>query len=183
MSAQSRELAVKALERSLALTHPGNGGSMLAYRLGVLDAFSELGVLDAEAVGGWRARFERAARALEPVSAEVHARAVELLERELATAATEAERPDPRAQRESFLTKLQALLETGSIGWDEKSTRAHCPRPRRVRPPADIPNPHARPPHSAAFVHWQLRPLRLLLSRLGEVSAFVSRWAAASPPG
>ena len=122
MSEEARELAVEALERLLALTHPAEGGSMLAVRLGILDAFSELGVLDADAVGEWRSRFERAARALEPVSAEVHARAVELLERELANAATEAERPDPLGRRERFLAKLQALLETGSIGWDERSS-------------------------------------------------------------
>ena len=121
MSEDARGLALKAVERLLAGTHPGEGESMLAYRLGMLDAFSQLGVLDAEALGGWRARFERAARALEPVSTEVHACAVELLERELASAAARAERSDPVGRCDRFLAKLQALLETGSIGWHDRS--------------------------------------------------------------
>ena len=120
MSADPRALAVKALERSLALTHPGEGGRLLAYRLGGVDAFFELGVIDAAARSEWGERFERAARTLEPVSPELRARAVELLERELASAASSAGDPGPLGPRETFLAKLQALLETGSIDWSDR---------------------------------------------------------------
>ncbi len=121
MSEDAHRLAVKALERSLALTHPGEGGGLLAHRLGIVQAFFDLGVIDRDALHEWSERFERAAQALEPVPAEPRARAVELLERELARAASTSEAFEPLGPRESFLAKLQALLETGYIDWADKS--------------------------------------------------------------
>jgi len=138
VSGDAHRLAVKALEQSLGLTHPGES-SVLDYRLGRAQAFVDLGVIDVEAMHDWKERLERAAQALEPVSAESRARAVEL-PRELARAESASESFDPLGPRESFLTKLQALLEIGHIewrdrsAWVESSTRSH-PRHRRVLGP------------------------------------------------
>lgn len=121
MSEDTYRLAVKALERSLALTHPGEGGSLLAYRLGIVQAFVDLGVIDGDALHDWSERFERASQALEPVSVKSRARAVELLERELARTARAGETFDRLGPREPFLAKLQALLETGHIDWGDRN--------------------------------------------------------------
>jgi len=145
-SGDVHRLAVKALERSLALSHPGEGGSLLAHRLGLVQAFVDLGVISAEGMHDWRERFERASQALEPVSAKSRARAVELLERELARAASASETFDPLGPRESFLAKLQALLETGHIDWRDRS--AWVEKLDEVAP--EPPSRPAAPPYDGA---------------------------------
>jgi hypothetical protein len=122
MSPSARELAVRSLEHWLSLTHPGEAGNSLDYRRGLTTALVELGVLEPEDQGHWTARFEAAGRPLEPPGAELHARAVELLERELSDAAKpQAKAGDSLGPRERFTTMLQALLETGIVGWDKRA--------------------------------------------------------------
>jgi len=145
VSGDAHRLAVKALEQSLGVTHPGES-SLLDYRLGRAQAFVDLGVIDGVALHDWKERFERAAQALEPVSAESRARAVELLDRELARAASASESFDPLGPRESFLTKLQALLETGHIQWRDKS--AWVEKLDKIAP--ETPSRSGAPPYDAA---------------------------------
>ncbi len=118
----ARELARKALERALGITKPGSG-PLSDYGRGLAGAFADLGLIETDQELEWSARFERSGRPLEPPSAELHARAVELLEQELDDRASDAEPgpDDSLGRRERFTTKLQALLETGIIDWGEGS--------------------------------------------------------------
>jgi hypothetical protein len=143
MSETPTALAVTALERALAGTHRGEPAGLLDHHVGLLDAFAELGVLDAETVSDWRSRFGRAARAPRRAGARDHARAVEMLERELARG---AQAPAALHTRESFSARLQVLLETGRIEWEDKP--GWTARLDAVAP--DTPAPSARPSYEAA---------------------------------
>ncbi len=145
MNLDARDLARKSLESALGITKPGFG-PLADYGRGLAGAFADLGLVDTDEELEWSARFERSARPLEPPPAELHARAVELLERELDDRAPDAEPgpDDPLGRRERFTTKLQALLETGIIDWAEGSDwtdrldRVFPDRSARPEPPAYV---------------------------------------------
>ena len=135
MSVAAYDRAVTTLERQLALVHPGEPEFLLDYRRGLTVALVELGVLRVEDQREWEARFGSAARPFGTPDPELRARAVELLEREL----TRVRTGDPLGPREQFTTRLQALLESGIVGWDEKpgfveKLDAVAPEPARPRP-------------------------------------------------
>ena len=141
MKLHARDLARKSLERTLGITKPGCG-PLSDYGRGLAGAFNELGLIDLHAELEWSARFERSGRPLEPPPADLHACAVELLERELEDRAPDIAADDPLGPRERFMTKLQALLETGVIDWGERSDwtdrldRVFPDRAIRREPPA-----------------------------------------------
>ena len=139
----AHEWALRTVERALAHTYPGDAAAAMGeYRRGVVGALVELGVLSQSEQREWSARMERAAQPPRPPSRDTCGRALALLEHELDAGRCSG---DLVRRRERFLAMLQALLETGTIDWEEKP--GWLKRLDEAAP--DLSSPYAPPPYPA----------------------------------